>query len=133
LAQLQAREVGCCWHSQIIRSFLSTVEQKGIVISSIRTKLDTSHAATSPAFCSDPKRKYMPSTKTNPSKALAADAEQAIAFLTVISDLLKRQRRHFDDAVVTHCVRLINEYVEEKSLETKTADRPSSGGSGRKT
>jgi hypothetical protein len=74
----------------------------------------------------------MPTTKTNPSKALAADSEQAIAFLTEISDLLKRQRRHFDDAVVTHCIRLINEYVEEKSLETRMAGKPSTGASGRK-
>jgi hypothetical protein len=39
-------------------------------------------------------------TKTNTSKSLAAESEQTIQFLTKISDLLKQQRRHFDDAVV---------------------------------
>ena len=44
-----------------------------------------------------------------------ADSEQAVGFLNAISDQLKQQRRHFDDAVVTHCIRLIKDYVEEKS------------------
>ncbi len=56
-------------------------------------------------------------TKMTPPKTLAQDSEQAIAFLTAISESLKLQRRHFDDAVVTHCVRLINDYVEEKRAE----------------
>jgi hypothetical protein len=52
-------------------------------------------------------------TKMNPPKSLATESEQAIDFLTRISEALKQQRRHFDDAVVTHCIRLINDYVEE--------------------
>ena len=47
-------------------------------------------------------------------RTLAEESEQAIRFLTNISEVLKQQRRHFDDAVVTHCIRLINDYVDEK-------------------
>ena len=54
-------------------------------------------------------------TKAASSKTLTAESEQAIHFLTVISDQLKQRRRHFDDAVVTHCIRLINDHMEEKS------------------
>lgn len=59
-------------------------------------------------------------TKPNAPKSLAAESEQAIQFLIKISDLLKQQRRHFDDAVVTHCIRLINDYVEDKKRETQS-------------
>jgi hypothetical protein len=52
-------------------------------------------------------------TKATVPTSIALEAERAIAFLTRISELLKHQRRHFDDAVVTHCVRLINDYVVE--------------------
>lgn len=62
-------------------------------------------------------------TKTNTPKSLAAESEQTIQFLTKISDLLKQQRRHFDDAVVTHCIRLINDYVEEKNREASADPR----------
>jgi hypothetical protein len=54
-------------------------------------------------------------TKMKLPKPLPLESEQAIAFLTKISASLKQQRRHFDDAVVTHCIRLINDYVEENS------------------
>lgn len=56
-------------------------------------------------------------TKAASSQTLAAESEQAIHFLTAISDQLKQQHRHFDDAVVTHCIRLIDDYLEEKSKE----------------
>ena len=52
-------------------------------------------------------------TKMNLPKTLAAESEQVIEFLTKISEALKQQRRHFDDAVVTHCIRLINDYAAE--------------------
>ena len=51
--------------------------------------------------------------KINPPRALAAESEQVIAFLERVSELLKHQRRHFDDAVVTHCIRLIRDYVQD--------------------
>lgn len=60
-------------------------------------------------------------TKVKIPRSLALESEQAIGFLTRISELLKQQRRHFDDAVVTHCIRLIHDYVEENIRET-TAD-----------
>lgn len=62
----------------------------------------------------------MSHTKPIPPKTLATESEKAIHFLTVISDQLKLQRRHFDDAVVTHCIRLIKDYTEEKSQDTKS-------------
>jgi hypothetical protein len=61
-------------------------------------------------------------TKTASPKTLAAESEQAIHFLAMISDQLKQQRRHFDDAVVTHCIRLINDYVEEQDKEPSAKD-----------
>ena len=51
--------------------------------------------------------------KINPPRALVAESEQVVAFLERISELLKHQRRHFDDAVVTHCIRLIRDYVQD--------------------
>jgi hypothetical protein len=52
-------------------------------------------------------------TKVNIPRSLALESEQAIVFLMRISELLKHQRRHFDDAVVTHCIRLVQDYVED--------------------
>lgn len=66
-------------------------------------------------------------TKTNATKSMTAESEQAIQFLTKISELLKQQRRHFDDAVVTHCIRLIHDYVEEKSRESAGDGKQVSG------
>ena len=57
-------------------------------------------------------------TKTQSTKSLILESEESIDFLKRISELLKSQRRHFDDAVVTHCIRLISDYVEESALET---------------
>lgn len=51
--------------------------------------------------------------KMNMPKSLTAEARQMIAYLEKISELLKQQRRHFDDAVVVHCIRLIHDYVED--------------------
>ena len=73
----------------------------------------------------------MVQTKTTIPKALAAESEQAIHFLTLISEQLKQQRRHFDDAVVTHCLRLINDYAEDKSKEVGADGKPVSNGNGR--
>ena len=67
----------------------------------------------------------MGQTDAKTSKKLAAESERAIDFLTVIGTHLKRERRHFDDAVVTHCIRLIHEYVDELSK-----DLPSGGNHG---
>jgi hypothetical protein len=59
-------------------------------------------------------------TKVNIPRSLAFESEQAIGFLMRISELLKHQRRHFDDAVVTHCIRLVQDYVEENIRDTPT-------------
>lgn len=72
----------------------------------------------------------MTQTKATIPNTLAEESEQAIHFLTRISDVLKHQRRHFDDAVVTHCIRLINDYVEEKNSEHSVEARQGSSGSG---
>lgn len=55
--------------------------------------------------------------KVNSNKPKIAESEQAIDFLTKISAMLKLQHRHFDDAVVTHSIRLIKDYFEDKPLE----------------
>ena len=66
-------------------------------------------------------------TKTQSSKSLVLESEETIDFLKRISELLKSQRRHFDDAVVTHCIRLINDYVEENALETVPVQQGTAG------
>lgn len=63
----------------------------------------------------------------NLPEPLTIESGQAIAFLEKISELLKQQRRHFDDAVVVHCIRLINDYVEENIREN---DPPRAHGGG---
>jgi hypothetical protein len=55
--------------------------------------------------------------KVNSNKPKIAESEQAIDFLTKISAMLKLQHRHFDDAVVTHSIRLIKDYLEDKQIE----------------
>jgi hypothetical protein len=70
----------------------------------------------------------MSQTKATIPKTLAAEAEHTINFLTIISDMLKHQRRHFDDAVVTHCIRLINDYVDEKNKESPLEEGRGSAG-----
>ena len=62
-------------------------------------------------------------TKIKSSTPLPLESEQAKALLTKISESLTQQRRHFDDAVVTHCIRLIDDYVEESSPEN-APERP---------
>ena len=69
----------------------------------------------------------------NPPQSLALEAQQAIDFLTKISESLKHQRRHFDDAVVTHCIRLANDYVEENSHELSTERPQGSANTGRRS
>lgn len=68
--------------------------------------------------------------KMNLPKSLTLEAEHAIVFLEKISELLKHQRRHFDDAVVTHCIRLINDYVDDNIRERKS-ERPLVSDAGR--
>jgi hypothetical protein len=93
-------------------------EQKEIGYFVFRTKLALRQADSKPALFCESRRRNMIQTKATIPKTLAAESEQAIDFLTAISDTLKHQRRHFDDAVVTHCIRLINDYVDEKSRES---------------
>ena len=62
-------------------------------------------------------------TKVNIPLSMARESEQAIGFLLRISELLKHQRRHFDDAVVIHCARLVQDYVEDNAKDA-TSDAP---------
>ncbi len=64
-------------------------------------------------------------------KTLIEESEQAISFLTKLSSLLKQQRRYFDDAVATHCIRLIKDHVEGVSRENPSGGGPGVGGSER--
>lgn len=59
----------------------------------------------------------MGQTQATTLKKITAESEQAIDFLTAISEQLQQQRRHFDDAVVTHCIRLIHDHVEARCKE----------------
>jgi len=54
------------------------------------------------------------STKFSSPRTLSVESHQAIVLLEKISEILKLQHRHFDDAVVTHCIRLIHDYVQDK-------------------
>lgn len=74
----------------------------------------------------------MTQMKAAVSKSLAVESVQAIHFLTTISDVLKLQRRHFDDAVVTHCIRLINDFVEEKNKEALSESNLGANANGRR-
>ena len=69
-----------------------------------------------PLFFSSPAM----STKFTIPRTLSVESEQAVVFLERISELLKFQRRHFDDAVVTHCIRLIHDYVAENADGTRS-------------
>jgi hypothetical protein len=71
-------------------------------------------------------------TKLNQPKDLTPESEAAIAFLTKVSEALKQQRRHFDDAVVTHCIRLVNDYAEEDALGAQPDRGPGPSDSGRR-
>ena len=66
-------------------------------------------------------------TKMQPSKSLTQESEQATEFLKKISESLKSQRRHFDDAVVTHCIRLIYDFVEEGAGDVASAQPGTAG------
>jgi len=72
------------------------------------------------------------STKVNVPKPMTTEAELAIAYLERISELLKHQRRHFDDAVVIHCIRLVQDYVED-NLREVNADAKIAVGDGRRS
>jgi hypothetical protein len=103
-------------------------EQKEVGHFVFQAKLTMSQADSKPALFCESRRSNMSQTKATIPKTLAAEAEQTINFLTIISDMLKHQRRHFDDAVVTHCIRLINDYVDEKNKETPSEESRGSGG-----
>lgn len=74
----------------------------------------------------------MMQTKTTSPRTTAEESEAAIHLLTIISGQLKQQRRHFDDAVVIHCIRLINDYTEEKSGQDPTGETGEMGSNGRR-
>lgn len=52
--------------------------------------------------------------KVRVSKPLSKESQQATEYLSRVSDLLKLQHRHFDDAVVSHSIRLAREYAEAR-------------------
>lgn len=58
---------------------------------------------------------------THSSKILVEESERAINVLTKISNLLKQKRRYFDEAVATHCIRLINDHMDGLKSEHPTA------------
>jgi hypothetical protein len=113
----------------ILFPILFTGEQKEDEPFVFRTKLAVNQAETQPVLFCEFRRSDMTQMKATIPKTLAAESEQAIHFLTRISDELKHQRRHFDDAVVIHCIRLINDYVDEKGRESFLAENQSSSGS----
>jgi len=51
---------------------------------------------------------------------LSVESQHAIVLLGKISEILKEQHRHFDDAVVTHCIRLIHDYVQDNLQGSST-------------
>jgi hypothetical protein len=67
-------------------------------------------------------------TKMQPSKSLTQESEQATEFLKKIIESLKSQRRHFDDAVVIHCIRLIYDFVEEGAGGVASTQPGTAGG-----
>jgi hypothetical protein len=83
-----------------------------------RTKLAQRQADSKPLLSCEFGRIPMVQSKASLPKNRAAESEQAIQYLAGISNLLKNQRRHFDDAVVTHCIRLIHEYVDQQIGES---------------
>jgi hypothetical protein len=52
--------------------------------------------------------------KVRVSKPLSKESQQAVEYLSRVSELLKLQHRHFDDAVVSHSIRLAREYAEAR-------------------
>ena len=50
-------------------------------------------------------------------KSLATESQQVIEFFGSVSEHLRSQNRHFDDAVVNHCIRLIAEYADHTIRE----------------
>jgi hypothetical protein len=98
--------------SQRIFAFLFAHEQKRLGKSALHSKLHV--VARIQPFC-ELNRRIATQTKMQLAKSLTLESEQTIDFLKKNSELLKNQRRHFDDAVVTHCIRLINDYAEEST------------------
>ena len=63
-----------------------------------------------------PKKLNAPLTETS-------EAARAIALLTQLGGLLKREQRHFDEAVVTHCLQLIHDFQEGR-MQQYSAQEP---------
>jgi len=74
----------------------------------------------------------MATTDTSNPKRLAGESAQAIEFLMAVSDRLKQQRRHFDDAVVSHCIRLIHDYMDERGATVAPEVKSPAGLGGRR-
>lgn len=72
------------------------------------------------------------SNKVNPPRSIAAESDQTIVYLERISELLKHQRRHFDDAVVMHCIHLVREYLQD-NLQEPSRQVPASSGAARRS
>jgi hypothetical protein len=77
-------------------------------------------------------RRHAMQTKMQSSKSLTHESEQATDFLKKISESLQNQRRHFDDAVVTHCIRLIYDFVEEGAGDV-ASEQPGAAGGGKRS
>lgn len=46
------------------------------------------------------------------SKSKAPESQLVVEFFGRVSERLRSQNRHFDDAVANHCIRLILEYAD---------------------
>ncbi len=102
-------------------------EQKTLGKRAFRTKLGSYYASFQPVFTFEFQRRNQMPKKTGLPKTPPSESEHAIKFLTEISEALKQGHRHFDDAVVTHCIRLINDYVDGGALgeSSESAQLPS--------
>jgi ubiquinone/menaquinone biosynthesis C-methylase UbiE len=59
--------------------------------------------------------------KARAPKPLTKESQQAVEFLSRVSEQLKLQHRHFDDAVVSRSIRLAREYAEACIREAAAA------------
>ena len=70
--------------------------------------------------------------RLNAPRLESADSARAVELLIHLSGLLKRQQRHFDEAVVAHCVQLINDYAKGETQTFSVQEpRPPYGGRSR--
>ena len=54
-------------------------------------------------------------------KSSASEAQQVVEFFSRVSERLKSQNRHFDDAVANHCIRLICEHANSSKSDAINA------------